>query len=153
VYGGTLEQVGGQLTDKMGMVTIPTTANRWYSGYGGYYYVDSSVNATSANRASVVCNMFPTVADRDTLGVYVDAKYIYFARVNTAYPTLTDWLSFLSNNDVQLVCPLATPQTYQLTPTEIALLKGRNNVWTDSGEVEVTYKADVGLYIDKKLNG
>ena len=58
-----------------------------------------------------------------------------------------------ANADVQLCYELATPQTYQLTPTEIALLKGQNNVWTDSGEVEVTYKADVGLYIDKKLNG
>ena len=53
----------------------------------------------------------------------------------------------------QVVYELATPQTYQLTPTEVALLKGQNNVWTDSGEVEVTYKADVGLYIDKRLNG
>lgn len=48
---------------------------------------------------------------------------------------------------------LATPQTYQLTPTEVDLLLGTNNIWTDSGEVEVTYKADVGLYIDKRLNG
>lgn len=53
---------------------------------------------------------------------------------------------------VQFVCELATAQTYQLTPTEITLLKGQNNVWTDCGSVEVTYKADVGLYIDKKLN-
>ena len=52
---------------------------------------------------------------------------------------------------VQFVCELATPQTYQLTPTEVALLKGQNNVWTDSGEVEVTYKADIGKYVDKKI--
>ena len=30
------------------------------------------------------------------------------------------------------------------------LLTGNNNVWSD-GSVEVTYNADVGLYIDKKL--
>lgn len=30
---------------------------------------------------------------------------------------------------VQFVCELATPQTYQLTPTEVALLKGQNNIW------------------------
>lgn len=52
----------------------------------------------------------------------------------------------------EVVYTLATPQTYQLTPTEIALLEGTNNVWVSTGEVEVTYKADVGLYIDKKLN-
>lgn len=51
-----------------------------------------------------------------------------------------------NNAGTQLCYELASPQTYQLTPTEIALLKGQNNVWTDSGEVEVTYNAD----IDKK---
>lgn len=50
------------------------------------------------------------------------------------------------------VYELATPQTYQLDPTEVDLLLGQNNVWTDCGSVEVTYKADVGLYIDKKLS-
>ena len=53
---------------------------------------------------------------------------------------------------VQFVCELATPQTYQLTPTEVSLLKGQNNVWTDSGEVEVTYKADIERWVNKKIN-
>ena len=51
----------------------------------------------------------------------------------------------------EVVYTLATPQTYQLTPTEVDLLLGTNNVWTDSGEVEVTYKADIGKYVDKKI--
>jgi hypothetical protein len=55
-------------------------------------------------------------------------------------------------NGVQLCYELATPQTYQLDPQTIDLLLGDNNVWTDCGSVEVTYKADVGLYIDKKLS-
>ena len=55
-------------------------------------------------------------------------------------------------NGNQLCYELATPQTYQLDPQTIDLLLGQNNVWTDCGSVEVTYKADVGLYIDKKLS-
>lgn len=53
---------------------------------------------------------------------------------------------------VQLVYELNEPQTIQLTPQEVYALLGQNNVWADSGSVSVTYKADVGLYIDKKLN-
>ena len=45
---------------------------------------------------------------------------------------------------------LATPQTYQLTPTEVQLLLGTNNVWSD-GDVTVAYNADIQRYIDKKL--
>ena len=58
--------------------------------------------------------------------------------------------SFLSSNPLQVCYELATPQTYQLDPQTISLLHGNNNVWSD-GEVELTYNADVGLYIDKKL--
>jgi hypothetical protein len=46
---------------------------------------------------------------------------------------------------------LAQPQTYQLTPTEVSLLLGQNNVWSD-GNVTVTYNADIQRYIEKKLS-
>lgn len=52
----------------------------------------------------------------------------------------------------QVVYELATPQTYNLTPTEVDLLLGTNNVWADTGDTEVTYKADIQGYIDKKIN-
>jgi len=53
----------------------------------------------------------------------------------------------------QVVYKLAQPITYQLTPTEVATLLGSNNVWADAGEVEVEYRADVGLYVTKKIGG
>ena len=41
----------------------------------------------------------------------------------------------------QVVYTLATPLTYQLTPQEIEVLVGENNVWTSSGPVSVTVEA------------
>ena len=50
------------------------------------------------------------------------------------------------------VVDLGGAQTeYQLTPTQIDLLKGKNNVWNDCGNTDVTYKADTKLYIDNKI--
>ena len=40
---------------------------------------------------------------------------------------------------VQLAYKLATPQTYQLTPTEVTALLGDNTIWADTGDVTVTY--------------
>ena len=51
--------------------------------------------------------------------------------------------------DAQVVYELATPQTYQLTPVEIEMLLGDNNVWADTGDSTVTYRADTKLYIQK----
>lgn len=42
----------------------------------------------------------------------------------------------------QVVYELATPQTVTLTPTEVTLLLGTNNVWSDTGDTTLTYKAD-----------
>lgn len=69
-----------------------------------------------------------------------------------AYNNLTqnDWISRAV--DIQIVAELATPQTYQLTPTEVKTLLGNNNVWADTGDVDLTYRADLGLYLDKIIN-
>lgn len=39
----------------------------------------------------------------------------------------------------QVVYQLATPQVYQLTPEEVDLLLGTNNIWADSGDITVQY--------------
>lgn len=54
-------------------------------------------------------------------------------------------------NGLQLCYWLATPIEIQLTPTEVKSLLGDNNVWSDSGTVEVEYRADTSLVINKIL--
>lgn len=44
----------------------------------------------------------------------------------------------------QVVYTLATPLTYQLTPQEIEVLVGTNNVWGSSGDVSVTVMNPLG---------
>jgi len=46
---------------------------------------------------------------------------------------------------------LATPQTYQLTAEEVDTLLGINNIWADTGDVEVAYRADTALFIAEKV--
>ena len=45
-----------------------------------------------------------------------------------------------------------TGTTYQLTPTEVKTLLGENNVWADSGDVEVVYIRDLNIAINNLLN-
>ena len=58
----------------------------------------------------------------------------------------------LANTPLQVVALLATPIEYTLTPTEVTTLLGENNIWADTGEItELTYRADTGRYIAKKI--
>ena len=50
----------------------------------------------------------------------------------------------------QVVYELAEAQTYQLTPNEVKTLLGYNNIWVDTGDTTVEYRADSGLFIAKE---
>jgi hypothetical protein len=52
---------------------------------------------------------------------------------DTAYTDKDAFTASLSGS--QLVYELATPQTYQLTPTQVTTLFGQNNIFADCGQV------------------
>ena len=65
--------------------------------------------------------------------------------------TLEEFLAFLNNTPLQVVCQLQSPTTYQLTPTEVTTLLGWNTLYADTGDVAVTYRADPQRYTDGRL--
>ena len=44
-----------------------------------------------------------------------------------------------NGNPVQVCYELATPVTFQLTPTQLAMLERYNTIWADEGDISVTY--------------
>ena len=68
------------------------------------------------------------------------------------YTTLEEYETFLASNPLQFVYLLKTPVTITgLTPAQIQALQGLNNVWSDTGDTSIGYRADTKLYIDSKL--
>lgn len=49
----------------------------------------------------------------------------------------------------EVVYKLDTQQAYQLTPQEVRTFLGTNNIWADTGNTTVEYRADTKLYIEK----
>lgn len=163
VYGGTVDVVSGVLVVDRKTAVVDGSTIKVVGIYGnGTAYTDTISDAYDdgsyefQREARILsdklkASSFIDIATNEYAVAHSGGKRMVF-NIPTA-STVAEYNAWLSENQPQVVYYLATPQTYQLTPTEIALLEGQNNVWTDSGEVEVTYKADVGLYIDKKLNG
>ena len=73
---------------------------------------------------------------------------------DVASTSLTDFKNWLVSQNtlgtpVQITIKLATPITYQLTPTEVRSLLGVNNVWADCGSItELKYTRDLNLCIN-----
>lgn len=160
VYGGTLDIASGVLTVDKGFATFDGSSDEiWFNnGSVGVYTpkaslpnvkpVWSGVTILSNQYTQIVSGQAPTVNGKFNWNDNMNA--LQFRNDNAL--SATDFRAALAQNPVTIVYPLETPQTYQLTPTEIQTLLGENNVWADAGDVEVVYVRDLNIAINNLLN-
>lgn len=91
-----------------------------YAGYGGYEGLYSGTKP------------FISVLGGSAWGIGM--------RMNeTSLTTASAINAWLAAHPTTVVYPLATPITYQLTPSQLALLKGNNTVYSNEGSISLTY--------------
>ena len=56
-----------------------------------------------------------------------------------------------AGSPVSIVYTLSEPIEIQLDPHEVSSLLGTNNIWADTGDTSVEYRADPTLYIQRKI--
>ena len=158
VYGGTVDLVTGVLTVDRKLVNIdPSTVNINAVVTGGGRYIVTTTDAkdvqTSDPIAYTICNTLKSITS-DSIEIggssLISSKRLSFMLPVSTQAEARQWFT---DNPTTVVYPLATPQTYQLDPVQVACLLGQNNVWADCGDIEeVKYKADVQLWVEKMLN-
>lgn len=133
VYGGTLDVVNGVLTvDKLSidLSTLSWSTTSW----GGYRY--DIPNADGARNASTLADIY---CDRYANSTYstVSGKTNNTICLGGSVANAGRVYVYDSENTPTgtLVYPLTEPVTYQLTPTEITMLLGTNNLWADTGDI------------------
>lgn len=157
VYGATWDAVAGKL--KITHESIDLGSINWYAG-GGYYkttrldgVIKRPANATEVN---VLCSALSPLnwSTDNTQGIWIvpqsnssDASLVWakdgVSANADAFKT--------AMNGVYLVYELATPIEVDLTAVEIETLLGQNNIWANCGSVDVEYRADTKLYINKMI--
>lgn len=159
VYGGTLDVVSGLLTVDTVITTINDLAWTWNSQRSIFYTVIAEKENAKDN--AVMCEMLPYKGTTDSIphAVIAIGESGVASSINTSQPYIYCRHGSISTQAAlkaavgtsKISYKLATPRTYQLTPTEIKTLLGMNNIWSDTGDTEVEYRADTKLYIEKKL--
>ena len=51
-----------------------------------------------------------------------------------------DAIAYVNSNPITFIYKLAEPFDIQLTPTQIETLIGDNNIFADTGDIDLTYK-------------
>ena len=153
VYGGTLDVVTGLLTVNKVVVDLGTLSwAEWSTSVTGKYRFlaslpNSAVNSDTTVGVTSLCSQYVALATGGTFstannGYTINGSKVYIYDASHATDNGTTFQTAMSG--VQFVYELATPLTYQLTPTQVAVLAGTNNVWSTGDSVSVTYTKDTG---------
>jgi hypothetical protein len=171
VYGGTLDVTTGVLTVNSILMQFTGDENESWTkvnGTGsGHLYYRTAINSVEewVDVTDDICSHFPVA------NVAVSTRDVGFRCINSTtygvvvafrpdietYDTVAKWKEYLAtqySNGTPVTCVgyVSNGNIYNLTPTEVSTLLGQNNIWSDTGNVTVQYRADTKLYIDKVLN-
>lgn len=146
VYGGTLDVVNGVLT--IDMISVDMGDLSWIKTSNYYEYranystsnIPNGLYIDDATVSKVLCGAYSAESPSHTYrgnyqGISLSANYISVGDKISAYPSPEAFKTAMSG--VQIAYELATPTTVQLTPTQVSTLLGANNIWADTGIVEV----------------
>ena len=158
IFGGYVDLISGTLVvDK---VSVDLGSLEWvYDGEPNkrfrYNEFAANYNAKMVSlweKPNLLSDMYVPMAtgnlpDNDMcVGVYDAGGWLLVKNSNYTDPT-----TFKSAmNGVQLVYELATPQTYQLTPQQVNTLVGTNNVWSEQGNIELSYHIPITNLLVKR---
>lgn len=158
VYGGTLQYLGGgqwKLTVDFAPYPSDLGARFWeiISGNGPDYFQTNTIGSLNiSRRAELICNKYktqvPSSVNTDDFITGFTATGELRIR-DSRYTTVDDFKASLS--DVVIAYPRNTVQTYDLTGADVLTLLGANNIWSDTGDAAVEYRADTKLYIDGQI--
>lgn len=143
VYGGSINFTAGVLTaakakwayngqnNPTSITAIGSLTRFWLGTLPGKKFVDGGA----------LCDSFQSLMnaayDAETVGIgngyssYPTSVWVK-APTNIVGSTATSIKAYFSANPIEIVYDLETPITYQLTPTEIGMLRGQNYLWATS---------------------
>lgn len=137
VYGGTLDVTTGELTVTHGYIYADGSFNVSNVAYGsGVYYtiVKNSIGAKT-NNPLPISDKFKSesVAQAGNCYITYNGNYLITVLPDQTADTIAKATQWFSDNPTQFVYDLATPQTFNLTPTQVETLLGQNYVSHDGG--------------------
>lgn len=168
VYGGTFNCTTGIFTSEWGRIIIDGNTEIVKSQEGFYVSVDTMLKSFDYTKG-ILCDKLPTAFKpqapnnayvsgyHDTNLVYPNQNWIYFSNGDTS-ATVESMKAWLTNNPLTVIYRLAEPEVYQANTEQIIAVQGENNIFCESGKVDVWYNHVSKTYVDanfasKSANG
>ena len=138
VYGGRLDVEKGELVVNKGYKLFNGTETWSVLNYG--HVATQISNMKSGTNQDGICSILETGDSSGRMQFGSGSNYIYIMNASGVYGIDTNEKAQAFTNGMQIAYPLATPIEIQLTPNEISLLKGVNNISTTADGIKLTYR-------------
>ncbi len=150
IFGGYVDLISGTLVVDRKYVLGDTLDWAYVSG-GAYFYAITSDKEKGYN--NVTCNIYATaqqagVANLQNNQIVGDMNDTTVYVKDNRYTNATTFKQAMSGTGI--LYELATPQTYQLTPQQVNTLVGTNNVWSEQGNIELSYHIPITNLLVKR---
>lgn len=162
IYGGTVDFVSGVLTIDKGVVTIDgdsIVGTIETIGSLTRFWVNVGAIDKKYVSGGAICDSLPSIRSYSAEEVGIgngmsDFPTRFWIKLPTAIVGSTEVsiTAYLAAHPMTVAYDLANPISVQLTPQEIASFYSVNNIWANTGDINVVYHADPGLYITKKFS-
>lgn len=153
IYGGELDVTRGKLVADKGYATLLSVG--WYHNSGwnnpsAFINVNNILSGVkSVSGFATIANAITDTVNIDTpaniantigaVGIGIGDGTDVFLSLGESYDTVEKLQTYLTNNPIHICYELATPYTIQLTPQQIRLLEGTNNLSCNTGDLNIEY--------------
>ena len=145
VYGGTVDVTNGVLTVDRAMVTFNGgSSEQWwlaqdYTNCFGNNNTGTFCDGIVEHQISNWLKSSSCGKTSFTFGLKSNGSLYICLDASADQITEAQFRAYLASTPLQIVYTLATPVEYTVTPHDIALLRGTNNVWADCGDTSLRY--------------
>ena len=137
IHGGTVDVVAGSGESTHGLYTF--TGNEVYVQQTNQVAIKVAFTVGSSYQTGLDTAM--SDVEDFVAGGCGASNYLYVKTTMTA----EDLKTYMANHTVLFAYVLATPETFTFDPISIDSKLGNNTIWSEQGDTEVTYRADINL--------
>ena len=144
IYGGSVDVVAGSgesLYAKLSLAVADMNNSETYPGWsnsGVRAIVGAGVNKAITDGTTTVGQWYSINTNGNN-----DIIFLPPARYNNM--SQTDWKTQYPDLIIEILVEIPTPEPFTFDPVPIDSKLGNNTIWSEQGDTEVTYRADINL--------
>lgn len=155
VYGGELSVVDGKAVVTVTDTKVTPAKSAFNRSSDHMFYFNTNPQLATGSDVPCICDKLRSWDGTESK--YKNENYCFCnnggaIRVNTADAFSTAADAFDAIGEMTFVCRLATPITIEIEdPVILKTLLGFNNIWLNSGDITLTYRADPATYTAEQI--